>query len=307
MGNPCNPSMGSGMDKVPPGYVSWADTAQRMGRCPFGQELFLGVTLPNDDHPAMYGMEKLTYAWIFYSYVPWICCLVILGKYVYKRGVFDLLLSAFAVFVISINQLLFLFSPGTPRPGALNRGRAHEHFAVNGGSCVGQWSGISTTMTYGFALYIILVVFYASFVGYKTSRAEYVLNVLIWTCILLPVPLARIMLRDFTAGQALMACAWGFSLALFFLIILQVLSHKLKDIADSEISWRGFTLVNVNLPPPFMSAVDTIEPYEHENLLTEEYVGEYEEADSAVVEPLSGSDGKYETTNAQNESSSKKS
>jgi len=307
--------MGSGMDRVPPGSVWWH--ALRQGRCPFGQELFLGVTLPNNDYPAMYGMEKFTYVWIAYSYVPWICCLVIFGKYVYKRGVFDLLLSAFAIFVISTNELLFLFSPGTPRPGAMNAGRAHEHFAgamiigrahdhfaVNGGSCVGQWAGISTTITYGFALYIILVVFYASFVGYKTSRAEYVLNVLIWTCILLPVPLARIMLLDFTAGQALMSCAWGFSLGLFFLIILQGLSHKLKDIADSEISWRGFTLVNVNLPPPFMSAIDTIEPYEHENLLTEEYD---EEAESAVVEPLGAKDdGKYKT-NVQNESFQNKS
>jgi len=228
----------------------WYDKNATEQKCPFGTKLPGDVTYPND-------ADWLDMLAVFWGFAPYIIVLLIFVEFCLKRGTRQLALLGFAGFCPGFNEFLVKPFIALPRPGFANMLTTDAGKIV--GSCVYKCGMPSSHATISIGLWLLVVLemaprivpasermrkgrvpsFLADFGGGcracadtpimprdKMTGSQFFGFLMLWTFLLVPVPLMRVRNYDHSIEQVLIGSTAGIVYALIWHQLMVTLSNR---------------------------------------------------------------------------------
>eukprot|EP00928_Gymnodinium_smaydae_P094528 TRINITY_DN7951_c0_g1_i1.p1 TRINITY_DN7951_c0_g1~~TRINITY_DN7951_c0_g1_i1.p1 ORF type:complete len:276 (-),score=22.97 TRINITY_DN7951_c0_g1_i1:317-1144(-) len=237
----------------------WYNETLHSGTCPFGTRLPGDVTIPND-------FSTLQAIAVVYSFIPFIVAAWVLVYFLYnKRGTCQFYILSFLVAVTIVNELIIKKLIRMPRPGASglltdDDGRhvgscnhtcgmpsSHACFAIGTCSLFFLEAALSVVPS-AFVPESKLASFKAILIpDFDFSRRPVGAFLALWSLLLLPVPIMRVVLYDHSVTQV---CLGGF-LGLVYAAIWFALSLQVRELFKGSLgSAIGWGMLTHNLAPP---------------------------------------------------------
>eukprot|EP00397_Hematodinium_sp_SG-2012_P054672 GEMP01066111.1.p1 GENE.GEMP01066111.1~~GEMP01066111.1.p1 ORF type:complete len:282 (+),score=51.29 GEMP01066111.1:27-848(+) len=221
----------------------WLHTKEE---CPYGTLLLGDITLPNH-------LDVFAVAAIIYSYVPFAVAGVFILRFLWYRGTQELFFLTFSGLIVFCNEVIFKKLVAGYRPGQqFESGEGKT--PPNVGTCALSCGMPSSHASIATGFYLLILFEYFSYVGTaKVSHKDFAIFFLCWTCVLLPVPYARLILHDHSTTQVVCGGGLGLCLAVAWIMCLQVVQRRWAHKIGNTIYCGGVPLLRHTLPPPLES------------------------------------------------------